>query len=117
MASKYKKQACYEKAAQHARHRATEAHEKKERKQAEKHAKEQKKSETSHKMCGDKSKDDKDIPKTGATNVKFYPVYHQVMSHLLIEFVTHMREEKDPSLYEQFVNKFILHVSAIDTFC
>ena len=27
-----------------------------------------------------------------------------------------MKEEKDPSLYEQFVNKVIQHVSAIDTF-
>ena len=38
------------------------------------------------------------------------------MSHLGTEFVTCMKEEKDPSLYEQFINKVIQHVSAIDTF-
>ena len=38
------------------------------------------------------------------------------MSHLGIEFITCMKEKKDPSLYEQFVNKVIQHVSAIDTF-
>ena len=67
-------------------------------------------------MHRDKSKDDEDIPETGATNATFYPVCQQVMSHLGIEFVTCMKEEKDPSLYEQFVNKVIQHVSAIDTF-
>ena len=67
-------------------------------------------------MHRDKLKYDEDIPETGAINTTFYPVYQQVMSHLGIEFITHMKEEKDSSLYEQFVNKFIQHVSAIDTF-
>ena len=75
-----------------------------------------KRSETSHKVCRDKSKDNEDIPGTGATNATFYLVYQQVMSHLGIEFITCMKEEKDLSLYEQFVNKVIQHVSAIDTF-
>ena len=38
------------------------------------------------------------------------------MSHLGIEFVTSMKEEKDPSSCELFVNKVIQHVSAVDTF-
>ena len=72
-------------------------------------------SEPSHKVHRNRSKDDEDIHETGATNATFYPVYQQVMSCLGIEFVTHMREEKDPSLYELFVNKVIQHVSAVDT--
>ena len=80
MASKYEKIAeCYEKAAQDARHRAVEAQKTKEKKQA----KEQKKRrETSCKVHRDKSKDNEDIPETGATNATFYPVYQQVMSSL-----------------------------------
>ena len=87
-----------------------------ERKQAEKEAKEQKKKdEKSCQMCREKSKDDEDIPKSGATNVTFYPIYQQVMSRLGSEFITRMKEEKDVSLYVQFITKVIQHVDALDT--
>ena len=66
-------------------------------------------------MCRDRSKDDKDIPRTGATNVTFYPIYQQVMSRLSSEFVTCMKEEKDTSLYVQFITKVIQQVGALDT--
>ena len=106
----------FEQPAQEARHKATEVAECKERKQAEKQAKEQKKKdEKSHKMCREKSKDDEDIPKSGATNVMFYPIYQQVMSQLSSKFVTRMKEEKDASLYVQFITKVIQHVGALDT--
>ena len=120
MASKYEKQAeCYENAAaQDARCRAAEAEEKKKKKRnrLRSRPKNKKKSETSCKVHRDKLKDDEDIPEMGATNATFYPVYQQVMSPLGIEFITCMKEEKDLSLYEQFVNKAIKHVSAVDTF-
>ena len=106
----------FEQVAQETRHKAAEVAECKERKQAEKEAKEQKKKdEKSHKTCREKSKDDEDIPKSGATNVMFYPIYQQVMSQLSSEFVTHMKEEKDASLYVKFVTKVIQHVGASDT--
>ena len=77
-----------------ARHKAAEVAEHKERKQAEKEAKEQKqKDEKSHQMHREKSKDDEDIPKSGATNVMFYPIYQQVMSQLSSEFVTRMKKK------------------------
>ena len=66
-------------------------------------------------MCREKSKDDEDIPKSGATNVTFYPIYQQVMSRLGSEFVTRMKKEKDVSLYVQFITKVIQHVGALDT--
>ena len=66
-------------------------------------------------MCRDRSKDDKDIPRSGATNVMFYPIYQQVMSRLSSEFFTHMKEEKDASFYVQFITKVIQHVGALDT--
>ena len=88
-----------EQAAQEARCKVVEVAECKERKQAEKETREQKKrDEKSCKMCREKSKDDEDIPKLGATNVTCYPIYQQVMSQLSSEFVTSMKEEKDASL-------------------
>ena len=70
----------FEQAVQEARHKAAEVTECKERKQAEKEAREQKKKdEKTHKMCRDRSKDDEAIPRSGATNVTFYPVYKQVI--------------------------------------
>ena len=66
-------------------------------------------------MCRDRSKDDEDIPRSGATNVTFYPIYQQVMSQLSSQFVTYMKEEKDASLYVQFITKVIQHVGALDT--
>ena len=68
-------------AAQEARCKAAEVAESKERKQAEKEAREQKnRDEKSCKMHRLKSKDDENIPKSGATNVTFYPIYQQLMS-------------------------------------
>ena len=80
--SKFQRQAeRFEQAAKEARHKAAEDAEHKERKQAEKEAKEQKKrDEKSCKRSRNKSKDDDDIPKSGATNTTFYPVHQQVMS-------------------------------------
>ena len=66
-------------------------------------------------MHREKSKDDKDISESEATNVMFYPIYQQVMSRLSSEFVTSMKEEKDASLYVQFITKVIQHVGALDT--
>ena len=66
-------------------------------------------------MHRDNSKDDKDIPRSGTTNITFYPIYQQVMIQLSSEFVTHMKEEKDASLYVQFITKGIQHVGALDT--
>ena len=37
------------------------------------------------------------------------------MSQLSSKFVTHMKEEKDASLYVQFITKVIQHVGALDT--
>ena len=75
--NKLQKQAeTFEQAAQEARHKTAEVAECKVRKQAEKEAKEQKKKdENLCKMLREKLKDDEDIPKSGATNVTFYPIY------------------------------------------
>ena len=98
----------FEQAAQEDRYKAAEVAECKERKQAEKEAREQKKKdEKSRKMCRDRSKDDEDIPRSGATNVMFYPIYQQVKSRLNSEFVVHMKEEKDTPLHVQFITKVI----------
>ena len=106
----------FEQAAQEARQKAAEVAEHKERKQAEKEAREQsKKDEKSRKMCREKSKDDEDIPRSGATIVMFYPIYQQIMSQLSSKFVTHMKEEKNASLNVQFITKVIQHVGALDT--
>ena len=37
------------------------------------------------------------------------------MSQLSSKFVTHMKAEKDVSLYVQFITKVIQHVGALDT--
>ena len=37
------------------------------------------------------------------------------MMHLAIEFITRMKEDKDPKMYKKFINFVIHHVSTIDT--
>ena len=54
-------------------------------------------------------------PKSGATNISFYPFYQQVMNRLSVEFIIRMKEEKDSSLYDKLIEKVIQHVSAVDT--
>ena len=66
-------------------------------------------------MSRNKSKDDDDIPKSGAMNATFYPIYQQVMSQLGSKFITGMKEEKGVSLYVRFITKVIQHVGALDT--
>ena len=53
--------------------------------------------------------------KSGATNVNFYPFYQQVMNRLSVEFIIRMKEEKDSSLYDKFIEKVIQHIGAVDT--
>ena len=51
----------------------------------------------------------------GPSNKSFYPVYQKVMMHLAVEFITRMKEDKDPEMYKRFISLVIQHVSAIDT--
>ena len=37
------------------------------------------------------------------------------MMHLAMEFITRMKEDKDPEMYKKFINFIIQHVSVIDT--
>ena len=37
------------------------------------------------------------------------------MMHLAIEFITRMKEDKDPEMYKKFINFVIQHISTIDT--
>ena len=37
------------------------------------------------------------------------------MMGLSIEFLVHIKEEKDPKLYKQFIEKVVQHISALDT--
>ena len=53
--------------------------------------------------------------KSGATNVSFYLLYQQVMNRLSIEFIIRMKEEKDSSLHDKFIEKVIQHIGAVDT--
>ena len=56
------------------------------------------------------------MPSTGGpSNKSFYPVYQKVMMHLAMEFITRMKEDKDPEMYKKFINFIIQHVSAINT--
>ena len=49
------------------------------------------------------------------TNATFYPIYQQTINRLSIEFVIRMKEERDSSLYSQYIEKVIQHVGAVDT--
>ena len=60
-------------------------------------------------------KDDDESLRVGVTNVTFYPIYQQTMNRLSIEFIIRMKEERDSSLYSQYIEKVIQHVGAVDT--
>ena len=51
----------------------------------------------------------------GSLNKSFYPVYQKVMMHLAVEFITRMKEDKDPEMYRKFIRLVIQHMSAINT--
>ena len=59
--------------------------------------------------------DENKSPRVGMTNAFFYPIYQQTMNRLSIEFVIRMKEERDSSLYSQYIKKVIQHVGAADT--
>ena len=44
-----------------------------------------------------------------------HPMYQKAMMGLSIEFLVHIKEEKDPKLYKQFIEKVVQHISALDT--
>ena len=66
-------------------------------------------------MCREEPNNDDESLKSGATNVSFYPLYQQVMNRLSVEFIIRMKEEKDSSLHDKFIEKVIQHVGAVDT--
>ena len=106
----------YEQAALDARPKAAKATEKKEKKLAKKEARDKKKrDEKLRKVCREEPNNDDEGPKSGATNVSFYLFYQQVMNRLSIEFIIRMKEEKDSSLYDKFIEKVIKHAGAVDT--
>ena len=51
----------------------------------------------------------------GPPNKSFYPVYQKVMMYLSVEFITRMKEDKDPEMYKRFIRLVIQHMSAMDT--
>ena len=59
--------------------------------------------------------DDDESLRVGVTNATFYPKYQQTMNRLSIEFIIRMKEERDSSLYSQYIEKVIQHVGAVDT--
>ena len=59
--------------------------------------------------------DDDESPRVGVNNATFYPIYQQTMNRLSIEFIIRMKEERDPSLYSQYIEKVIQHVGAVGT--
>ena len=92
------------------------AREKKEKKLAQKEAKTKKKKVVNlRKGCTGEPEDDDESQMVGVTNATFYPIYQQTMSRLSIEFVIRMKEERDSSLYSQYIEKVIQHVGAVDT--
>ena len=106
----------HEQAALDARHKAAKATEKKEKKLAKKEARDRKKrDEKLRKGHRDETDNDNEGQKLGATNVSFYPFYQQVMNRLSVEFIIRMKEEKDSSSSDKFMEKFIQHVGAVDT--
>ena len=57
----------------------------------------------------------KDVKGKGPTNKTFYPAYQKVMLRVAMEFVTRMKEEKEPTLYKTYISLVINHVGAVDT--
>ena len=103
----------YEQAALDARCKAAKAAEKKEKKLAKKEARDKKKrDEKLRKVHREEPDNDNEGLKSGATNVSFYLFYQQVMNRLSVEFIIRMKEEKDSSLYDKFVEKVIQHIGA-----
>ena len=84
------------------------AREKKEKKLAKKEAKTKKKKVVSSKKgCTGEPEDDNESLRVGVTNATFYPIYLQTMNRLSIEFIIRMKEERDSSLYSQYIEKVI----------
>ena len=103
----------HEQAALDARHKAAEATKKKlAKKEARRRKKRDEKLRKVHREEPDN--DDEDL-KWGATNVSFYPFHQQVMNRLSVEFIIRMKEEKDSSLYDKFIEKVIQHIGAVNT--
>ena len=101
-------------------HKIKEAEERKckaEAEKAEKKAKreEEKKARLLLKQWTKVEKKQKILTAGGPSNKLFYPVYQKVMMHLAVEFITRMKEEKDPEMYKRFISLVIQHMSAVDT--
>ena len=101
-------------------HKIKEAEERKCKAEAEKAAKKAKREEEkkTRLLLKQQAKVEKQpkIPTVGGPlNKSFYPVYQKVMMHLAVEFITRMKEDKDPEMYRKFIGLVIQHVSAIDT--
>ena len=105
----------YEQAAVDARCKAAEAAEKKEKKVAKKEARDKKKRDKLRKVHREEPNNDDEGPKLRETNVSFYLLYQQVINRLSVEFIIRMKEEKDSSLYDKFIEKVIQHIGAVDT--
>ena len=103
----------HEQATLNARQKAELAREKKEKKLVKKKTK--KKVVNLRKGHTGEPKDDNESPRVGVTNATFYPIYQQTMNRLSIEFIIRMKEERDSSLYSQYIEKVIQHVDAVDT--
>ena len=56
----------------------------------------------------------KDAKGKGLTN-KTFSVYQKVMFRVAMEFVTKMKEEKEPTLYKTYISLIINHVGVVDT--
>ena len=56
----------------------------------------------------------KDAKGKGPTNKTFYPAYQKVMLRVAMEFVTRMKEEKEPTLYKTYISHVINRVGAVD---
>ena len=96
-----------------------EAKEHKRKAEAEKEVKKAKKEEEKRAklLLKQQAKEGKqEMPSTGGpSNKSFYPVYQKVMIHLAMEFITRMKEDKNPKMYKKFINFIIQHVSTIYT--
>ena len=106
----------YEQAALDARCKTAKAAEKKEKKLAKKEARDKKKRDDKlRKVHREEPNNDNEGLKLGATNVSFYPFYQQVMKRLSVKFIIRMKEVKDSSLHDKFIEKVIQHIGAVDT--
>ena len=95
----------YEQAALDARKKAELAREKKEKKLAKKEPKAKKKKLVNlRKGHTGEPEDDDESPRVGATNATFYPIYQQTKNRLGMEFIIRMKEERDSSLYSQYMS-------------